>query len=118
MSNHAPPHPAASTLPNSAVSCFWYANGNLVCSSAGASTSPPSHSAPTPAPLAGSNVEFASFGTPNQNYAPNAYKKHLAWYNRQHEPCCNVPCNTPCTPPTPSALSPPRDFQKTNAFGA
>lgn len=146
------PHPTQVTVPRNAnVSCFWHANGNLVCNTTGQTPTPSAaHPTPSPAtnpstlnvsPFAITNTltnnsttptatftgaspqapyaewnnapEFTTFGEPNQNYHPNAYRQHTEWYNTQNQPCCDVPCKS-CTSSEPSFRSPPRTYARTH----
>lgn len=56
-------------------------------------------------------AEFASFGQPNANYTPTAYKQHMDWYTTHNQPRCNVPCKS-CQTSGPSFRSPPRSVDK------
>lgn len=161
------PHPTNAT-PRNDVSCFWHANGNLVCNTSHPSSPPPPSSSVPPtahtahstapfvlnatnaatyanptiesfitgaapltpttrseiapaaivpaAPADAPYAEFASFGQPNANYKPNAYRQHTDWYNTQNQPCCDVPCKS-CQTSEPSFRSPPRTWAKTTPTG-
>ena len=37
-------------------------------------------------------IEFDNFSTPNKNYDPNGYRKHLKYYESANNYSCNVPC--------------------------
>ena len=89
-----------SSAPTTFKQCFWHATGDLVCESTIVNTP----TTPT--------SQFQSFGSPQPVYNPNAYLQNVDWYNKQQEPCCNVPCKA-CVQPALSTRSVPRDFRNT-----
>lgn len=83
--------------------CFWQANGTLSCQNP---TVLPDSSNPD------SISHFNTFTEPNANYAPNAYHAQSTWYNKNNEPCCNLPCTVNCAGQPfgfmQNTMSPPR----------
>ena len=95
---------------NVSTPCFWQANGNLVCSTENVHVP---NAAPVGKPA---YAEFASFGQPNANYKPNAYRQQTQWFDERQAPCCNAPCDCPCEPARESPMSPPRDYAKVHGY--
>ena len=67
--------------------CFWQANGMLNCQDPTVLPSGPAE------PVS----QFHTFTTPNNDYAPNAYRSWKSWYDSQNSPCCKLPCNQDCS---------------------
>ena len=63
--------------------CYWHANGNLVCNNLKTKYQENTQQ---------NYIEFDNFSTPNKNYDPNGYRKHLKYYESANNYSCNVPC--------------------------
>ena len=85
--------------------CYWHANGNLVCKKV---------TVPYNSNQDQTNLEFKSFGCPNSNYKPNAYRQHYNYYQQAHSNTCGPSCNCEKNELQYQWISPPRTKKQVN----